>query len=143
VSSSEKADLARAAGAEHIINYTQEDVGARCREITGGAGVPVVFDGVGQSTWEGSRKSCAARGLIISFGNASGPVTNVALAQLADAGSLFHPAERAAGAARLFDMIRSGTVHVDIRQRYALTDAARAHRDLEARQTSGCSLLIP
>ena len=145
---------ARAAGAEHIIDYTQEDVGARCREITGGAGVPVVFDGVGQSTWEGSRKSCAARGLIISFGNASGPVTDVALAQLADAGSIFvtrptlfhyyaHPAERAAGAARLFDMIRSGTVHVDIRQRYALTDAARAHRELEARQTSGCSLLIP
>lgn len=154
VGSSEKAELARAAGAEHIIDYTQEDVGARCREITGGAGVPVVFDGVGQSTWEGSRKSCAARGLIISFGNASGPVTDVALAQLADAGSIFvtrptlfhyyaHPAERAAGAARLFDMIRSGTVHVDIRQRYALTDAARAHRELEARQTSGCSLLIP
>ena len=154
VGSAEKADLARAAGADHIIDYTTEDVGVRCRDITHGAGVPVIFDGVGKSTWEGSLKSCAPRGLIVSFGNASGPVTDVALGRLAEAGSifvtrptLFHyyatPAERQAGAARLFDMLRTGAVKVDIRQRYPLLEAARAHQELEARQTSGCSLLIP
>lgn len=154
VSSAEKGDLARAAGADHIIDYTTEDVGSRCRELTNGAGVPVVFDGVGRATWEGSLKSLAPRGLMISFGNASGPVTDVALGRLAEAGSvfvtrptLFHyyatPAERQAGAARLFDMLRTGAVKVDIRQRYPLIEAARAHQELEARQTSGCSLLIP
>ncbi len=154
VGSAAKADLARAAGADHVINYSEEDVGQRCRDLTGGKGVPVVFDGVGQDTWEASLKSVAARGLIISYGNASGPVTNVELRQLAEAGSifvtrptLFHyyadPSERAAGAARVFEMIRSGAVKVDIRQRYALQDAAQAHRDLEARHTTGSSILLP
>lgn len=154
VGSAAKADLARAAGADHVINYSEEDVGQRCRDLTGGKGVPVIFDGVGQDTWEASLKSVAARGLIISYGNASGPVTNVELRQLAEAGSifvtrptLFHyyadPSERAAGAARVFEMIRSGAVKVDIRQRYALQDAAQAHRDLEARQTTGSSILLP
>jgi NADPH2:quinone reductase len=154
VGSAEKADLARAAGADHIINYAEEDVAVQCRALTNGTGVPVVFDGVGRATWEGSLKSCAPRGLIVSFGNASGPVTDVALSRLAEAGSifvtrptLFHyyasPAESMAGVTRLFEMLRSGAVQVDIRQRYPLLDAARAHQELEARQTSGCSLLIP
>lgn len=154
VSTREKADLARAAGADHIIDYSHEDVGAKCRELTGGAGVRVVFDGVGQDTWEASLKSVGRRGLVISYGNASGPVMGVDLRALANAGSVFatrptlfdyyiDPAERAAGAARVFEMIRSGAVKVDIRQRYALEDVAQAHRDLEARKTTGSTILLP
>lgn len=116
--------------------------------------MPVVFDGVGKDTWAASLAATAPRGLVISYGNASGPVTGVDLRQLADAGSvfvtrptLFHyyadPAERMAGAARVFDMIRSGQIRVDIRQRYALRDAAQAHRDIEARQTTGSTVLLP
>lgn len=154
VSTEAKAVLARAAGADHIIDYTHEDVAARCRALTDGRGVPVVFDGVGKDTWAASLAATAPRGLVISYGNASGPVTGVDLRQLADAGSvfvtrptLFHyyadPAERMAGAARVFDMIRSGQIRVDIRQRYALRDAAQAHRDIEARQTTGSTVLLP
>lgn len=154
VSTPEKAELARAAGADHIIDYSHEDVGARCRELTNGAGVRVVFDGVGQDTWEASLKSVGRRGLVISYGNASGPVSGVDLRALANAGSAFatrptlfdyyvDPAERAAGAARVFEMIRSGAVNVDIRQRYALADVAQAHRDLEARKTTGSTILLP
>ena len=154
VGAPDKMDLARAAGADHIINYREADVAEACRALTGGAGVPVVFDGVGKDTWASSLKSVARRGLVISFGNASGPVTGVDLREIADAGSifvtrptLFHyyadAQERAAGAQRLFDMLASGALNVDIRQRYALRDAAQAHRDLEARQTTGCSVLLP
>lgn len=154
VSTEEKAAIARAAGADHIINYAHEDTAARCRELTGGKGVHVVFDGVGKDTWEASLKSCQRRGLVISYGNASGPVTGVDLRAVANAGSVFvtrptlydyyvDPAERAAGAAMLFDMIRKGVVSVDIRQRYKLTDVAQAHRDLEARLTTGSTILLP
>lgn len=154
VGAPDKIALAQAAGADHIIDYGQTDVAEACRALTGGMGVPVVFDGVGKDTWAASLKSVAPRGLVISFGNASGPVTGVDLREIADAGSifvtrptLFHyyadPAERAAGAARLFDMLGSGALKVDIRQRYALRDAAQAHRDLEARRTTGCSVLLP
>jgi NADPH2:quinone reductase len=154
VSTEEKADIARAAGADHIINYATEDTAARCRDLTGGKGVRTAFDGVGMDTWEASLKSCQRRGLIISYGNASGPVTGVDLRAVANAGSLFitrptlydyyvDPVERAAGAAMLFDMIRKGVVSVDIRQRYALADVAQAHRDLEARKTTGSTIFLP
>lgn len=154
VSTDEKAAIARAAGADHIINYAREDTAARCRELTGGKGVHVVFDGVGKDTWEASLKACQRRGLVISYGNASGPVTGVDLRAVANAGSLFvtrptlydyyvDPAERAAGADLLFDMIRRGVVSVDIRQRYPLSDVAQAHRDLEARRTTGSTILLP
>lgn len=154
VSTDEKAEIARAAGADHIINYTHEDTAARCRDLTGGKGASVVFDGVGKDTWEASLKSCRRRGLVISYGNASGPVTGVDLRSVANAGSLFvtrptlydyyvDPAERAAGAAMLFDLIGKGVLSVDIRQRYALADVAQAHRDLEARQTTGSTILLP
>ena len=154
VSTDEKAAIARAAGAGHIINYTHEDTVARCRELTGNLGVHVVFDGVGKDTWEASLKACQRRGLVISYGNASGPVTGVDLRAVANAGSLFvtrptlydyyvDPAERAAGAARLFDMIRRGVLSVDIRQRYPLAEVAQAHRDLEARLTTGSTVLLP
>ncbi|MFM7028641.1 MAG: quinone oxidoreductase family protein [Chakrabartia sp.] len=154
VGTTEKADLARAAGADHVIITTEEDTAKACRDLTEGKGVPVVFDGVGQDSWDASLRSTAPRGLIVSYGNASGPVTGVDLRRLAEAGSifvtrptLFHyyatPEERAAGAARLFEMLGTGAVTVDIRQRYALTDAAQAHRDLEARRTTGSSLLLP
>ena len=154
VSTDEKAAIARAAGADHIINYAREDTAARCRELTGGKGVHVVFDGVGKDTWEASLKACQRRGLVISYGNASGPVTGVDLRAVANAGSLFvtrptlydyyvDPGERAAGADLLFDMIRRGVVSVDIRQRYPLSDVAQAHRDLEARRTTGSTILLP
>lgn len=154
VSTEEKAEIARAAGSDHIINYSSEDVAARCRDLTGGKGVRVVFDGVGNDTWEASLKSCRRRGLVISYGNASGPVTGVDLRAVANAGSLFitrptlydyyvDPAERASGAAMLFDLIGNGVVSVDIRQRYPLEDVAQAHRDLEARLTTGSTILLP
>ena len=154
VGSADKADLARAAGADHVVVGSQDNVADQCRALTNGKGVPVVFDGVGQDSWASSLKSVAPRGLVISFGNASGPVTGVDLRQIADAGSIFvtRPTlfhyyaaadEREAGAARVFDMLRSGGLKVDIRQRYALQEATQAHRDLEARRTTGSSLLLP
>lgn len=152
VSTPAKAEAARAAGADHVIDYAQEEVAPRVRELTGGAGVRVAFDGVGKETWEASLGSTARRGLIVSFGNASGPVSGVSLGVLAQKGSLFvtrptlyhyyaEPAERAAGSARVWDMIASGAVKVSIGQRYALDDVAQAHRDLEARRTTGSTVL--
>ncbi len=154
VSTVEKAEAARAAGADHILRYRDEDVAARVRELTEGAGVRVSFDGVGKATWPVSLKSTARRGLIVSYGNADGPVTDVNLGILAQHGSQFvtrptlfdyyrDPAERAAGAARVFAMIESGAVSITIGQRYPLEDAARAHIDLESGRTTGSSLLIP
>lgn len=156
VSTEEKAALARAAGADEIIRYDHEDVAARVRELTGGAGVRVVFDGVGKSTWEASLGSVARRGLIVSYGNASGPVTGVNLAVLSQKGSIFvtrptlfdyytkaDEANASAGVVRLWQMIRSGKVTVAIGRRYPLEQAAQAHRDLEARATTGSSILIP
>lgn len=154
VSTEAKAEQARAAGADHIIFYRTEDTAARVRDITGGQGVRVVFDGIGQATWDASLDSSAPRGLIVSYGNADAPVSNVNLGILAAKGSLFttrptlfgyyaDPAERAAGVARLWGMLRSGKVRISIGQRYALKDVAEAHRDLEAGKTSGSTILLP
>lgn len=154
VSTAAKAEAARRAGAEHVIRYTQENVADHVREITDGQGAAVTFDGIGMATWPVSLKATARRGLIVSYGNAGGPVTDVNLGILAQHGSLFvtrptlfdyylDPGERAAGAARVFEMIDSGDIEVMIGQRYSLGDAARAHADLEAGRTTGSSLLIP
>lgn len=154
VSTEEKAAKAKAAGADDIIFYQTEDTAARVKEITGGAGVRVVFDGIGMATWESSLDSCAQRGLIISFGNADAPVTGVGLGILAGKGSLFvtrptlfdyyaTPEDSAAGMSKLFEMVRSGVVKVSIGQRYALEDAAQAHIDLENRKTIGATILQP
>jgi NADPH2:quinone reductase len=154
VSTDEKAALARAAGADHVILYGKEDVAAQVRELTGGKGVEVTFDGVGRDTWETSLNATARRGLIVSYGNASGPVTGVNLGTLAQKGSLYvsrptlfdyyhNAAERAAGTEYVFDMFRQGIIDITISHRYALEDAAQAHRDLEARKTVGSSILIP
>ncbi|QUM72166.1 quinone oxidoreductase family protein [Sphingopyxis granuli] len=154
VSTEAKAQTARDAGADHVIRYKQDDVAAHVREITDGQGVPVTFDGIGMATWTVSLKATARRGLIVSYGNAGGPVTGVNLGVLAQHGSQFvtrptlfdyylDPGERAAGAAHVFEMIESGAVAITVGQRYGLQDAARAHADLEAGRTTGSSLLIP
>jgi NADPH2:quinone reductase len=154
VSTDEKAALARAAGVDHVILYGKEDVAAQVRDLTGGKGVEVAFDGVGLDTWETSLNATARRGLIVSYGNASGPVTGVNLGTLAQKGSLYvsrptlfdyyhNAAERAAGAEYVFDMFRQGIIDITIGHRYALEDVAQAHRDLEARKTVGSSILIP
>lgn len=154
VSTPEKAALAQNAGADHVILYKSEDVAARVREITGGAGVRVTFDGVGMTTWEASLAATGRRGMIVSYGNAGGPVTGINLGTLAQKGSLFatrptlfdyysDPAERQAGADYVFDMFRQGVISANIGQTYTLEDAAQAHRDLEAGRTSGASILRP
>lgn len=154
VSTDEKAALAREAGADHIILYGKEDVARQVRELTDGKGVEVTFDGVGLDTWETSLDATARRGMIVSYGNASGTVSGVNLGILAQKGSLYvsrptlfdyyqNPAERAAGAEYVFDMFRQGIIKMNIGQRYALADAAQAHHDLEARQTTGSTLLLP
>ena len=152
-STEEKAALAKAAGADHVI-LTNEDVSQQVRELTGGNGVQVSFDGVGADSWQASLNSMAPRGMIVSYGNASGPVTGVALGELAAKGSLFvtrpglfhyyaDPGERAAGSARVFEMLANGALSVSINQRYPLKEAAQAHRDLEARKTTGSTILLP
>ncbi|WP_414900188.1 quinone oxidoreductase family protein [Sphingomonas flavalba] len=149
-----KAPLATAAGADHVLLSREEDIAARVRALTGGAGVRVAFDGVGMASWDATLASVAKRGLIVSYGNAGGPVTGIGLGALAAHGSLFvtRPTlfdyyvtaeERAAGVARLWAMLGSGAVTVTIGQRYPLEDAARAHADLEARRTTGSTVLIP
>ncbi|MBY0306959.1 MAG: quinone oxidoreductase [Sphingomonas sp.] len=154
VGSADKAALAREAGAAEIILYRDEEIAPRVRAITGGAGVRVTYDGIGQATWNASLDSTGRRGIIISYGNADAPVTGVALGILATKGSLYNtrptlfdyyatPDERAGGAARLWEMITSGKVKVTIGQRYPLEEAAQAHRDLEGRETHGSTLLIP
>lgn len=154
VGSAAKAAIATAAGADQVIDYSHADVAAAAREITGGEGVKVVFDGVGAATWPASLAATARRGLVISYGNASGPVTGVALGALASAGSLFvtrptvfdyyrGPAERAAGMQRVFDLVANGVLGASIGQRFALRDAAEAHRALESRATTGSTILLP
>ncbi|MEE4206800.1 MAG: quinone oxidoreductase [Erythrobacter sp.] len=154
VSTEAKADLARQAGCDHVIRYDEEDIAPRVREITDGAGVPVVLDGVGKDTFMASLDSLAPRGLLVSFGNASGPVDGVNLGILAQKGSLFatRPTlfhyyagaeERASGMARVWEMIGSGKVEVTIGQTYPLVEAAQAHRDLAARRTTGSTILVP
>jgi NADPH:quinone reductase len=153
VSTEEKAVLARQAGADHVILYGKEEVAPKVRELTGGRGVRVSFDGVGKDTWAASLDSVARRGLIVSYGNASGPVTGVALGQLAAKGSLFvtrpglydyyrNPAERVAGSARMFEMLDKGAISVSIGQRYQLSNIVQAHIDLEARKTVGSTIIL-
>lgn len=153
-SSADKAAKAKARGADEIIDYTRGETAERVRELTGGEGVRVTFDGVGQSTWEASLAATARRGLLVSFGNAGGPVEGVGLGILARHGSLFVtrptlfdyyavPSEARAGAARVFDLIARGVLTIEIGQRYPLEQAAQAHRDLEARKTLGSTILEP
>jgi NADPH2:quinone reductase len=154
VSSNAKEALAREAGCDLVIRYDREDIAPQVREYTDGAGVPVVFDGVGKDTFEASLDSMSPRGLLVSFGNASGAVDGVNLGILAQKGSLFvtrptlmhyymTPEDRSAGIARVWDMLGSGAVKVTIGQTYALKNAAQAHIDLEARRTTGSTVLKP
>jgi len=154
VGSDEKAALAKAAGCTHVINYRTEDYVARVREITGGAMCDVVYDGVGKDTFPSSLDCLKPKGLWVSFGNASGPVPPFDMALLSAKGSLFatrptlmtYTARRedlAANAADLLSMIEKGAIKVEPSRRYALRDAAQAHRDLEARLTTGSIVLIP
>jgi NADPH2:quinone reductase len=150
--SDEKCALAKSLGAAHVINYNKEDFTARVKEITGGKGVKVVYDSVGKDTWDKSLDCLAPFGLMASFGNASGPVPPFAPGILGNKGSLYvtrqtlftHIATREATqemADDLFDAVASGKVDIRIEQRYALADAGQAHRDLEARKTTGCTIL--
>jgi len=147
-----KCALALANGAEHAINYAAEDFLARVKEITDGKGVKVVYDSVGKDTWDKSLDCLAPFGLMASFGNASGPVAPMAPGMLGPKGSLYltrqtlftHIATREstqAMADELFDVVVSGKVQVHIAQRYTLENVQQAHRDLEARQTTGCTIL--
>jgi len=152
--SAEKCRLALKNGADFCINYRSEDIVERVREITKGEGVPVVYDSVGKDTFESSLRCLRHYGLMVSFGNASGPVPPFDLGILAQLGSLYiarptlvtytaKPADLRAMAAELFEMVISGKVIISIRQRYQLKDAAQAHRNLEARATTGSSILSP
>src|SRR5699024_5970944 len=154
VSTAEKAERAKRNGAWATINYTQENVVERVRELTAGAGCPVVYDSVGKATWEDSLDCLMRRGLMVSYGNASGPVENVNLAILNQKGSLFVTRPSLFGyldgreqfeamCADLFDVIASGDVHIDIGQRYALADAGQAQQALADRQTTGSTILVP
>lgn len=153
VGSDEKAELARAAGCAHPIVYTRENFVGRVREITDGKGVPVVYDSVGKTTFQGSLDCLRPRGFMILFGQSSGAVPPLDPSVLAK-GSLYltrptlftyvaRPEELAASAAELFDVVSKGAVRIDVRQTYALKDAAQAHRDLEARKTTGSTVLLP
>jgi NADPH2:quinone reductase len=154
VSSPAKAKLALAAGCTHVIDYKTEDFVKRTREITGGAGVDVVYDGVGKDTYPGSLDCLKPLGLWVSFGNASGPVTNFNLLDLSTKGSLYatrptlvtYVAKREAllaNAADLFDVVGKGAVKISVNHTYPLKDAAQAHRDLEGRKTTGSIVLLP
>ncbi|HKX91267.1 MAG TPA: quinone oxidoreductase [Sphingomicrobium sp.] len=152
VGSDEKAGLARAHGCDHPIVYTRTDFVAEVERITGGAKLPVVYDSVGRDTFLPSLDCLAPRGLMVSFGNASGPVEPISPLLLSQKGSLFltrptlftyiaRREELEAAAAELFEVIANDTVRIEVQQRYALSDAARAHRDLEARKTTGSTVL--
>ena len=147
-----KCALAKTHGAAHVINYSSEDFVARVKEITGGKGVKVVYDSVGKDTWDKSLDCLSPFGLMASFGNASGPVAPFAPGILGPKGSLYvtrqtlftHIATREgtqAVADDLFEAVTSGKVTIRIDQRYALEDVQQAHRDLEARKTTGCTIL--
>ncbi|MHA6722095.1 quinone oxidoreductase family protein [Sphingomonas sp. RS2018] len=150
----EKGAAVRAAGADHVLDHRSDDIAARVRELTGGEGVDVVFDGVGKASWAASLAATRRRGLIVSFGNASGAVDGIGLGALASHGSLFvtRPTmfdyyrsveERRAGFDSVFAMLRSGAIRPEIGQTFALEDAADAHRALEAGETRGSTLLLP
>lgn len=154
VGSEAKAELAKAHGCTHTILYRQEDVAAQVRALTDGAGVPVVYDSVGRDTWMASLDSLQPRGLLVTFGNASGPVDAVNLGILGQKGSLYvtrptlmtytaSVTDLRASAAALFEVVTAGAVKIPVNQTYPLADAAQAHRDLEARKTTGSTVLIP
>ncbi|ODT76442.1 MAG: quinone oxidoreductase [Pelagibacterium sp. SCN 64-44] len=152
--SAEKLALAKANGCHHVINYREEDFAARVRELTGGRGVDVVYDGVGKATFEGSLDSLRPRGLMVSFGNASGVVSIPDLVILSKKGSLYltrptgvhyfaRREDLLEGAAALFAAIKSGDIKVNIDRTFPLERAADAHRALEQRETTGSVLLLP
>jgi len=154
VGSEEKAALAKAHGCTHVINYKTQDFVAEVKAITGGTGVPVVYDSIGNDTFTGSLDCLSPLGTMVSFGSASGPVPPFSLNELASRGSLYitrptlftHTAKREnldAMAGELFSMVTSGRVKIETSQRYALADVAQAHRDLEARKTTGSVILMP
>ncbi|MBI4706042.1 MAG: quinone oxidoreductase [Deltaproteobacteria bacterium] len=154
VGSDEKAALARAHGCRYPLVHGRESFIARVRELTAGKGVPVVYDSVGKDTFEGSLQCLARRGMLVSFGNASGPPAPLDPLVLSRLGSLFltrptlfdYTASREellSSAAALFDVVRSGAVKIEVRQRWPLHRAAEAHRAIEARQTTGSSVLVP
>jgi NADPH2:quinone reductase len=152
--SAEKMALAKAHGADHVINYREENYVEKVKEITGGKGVPVVYDGVGKDTWEGSLDCLKPRGLMVSFGNASGPVAPVNLGILSAKGSLYvtrptlmtYTASRedlVESAGAVMDVVGKGLVKIEVNQTYPLSEAEQAHRDLEARKTTGSTVLLP
>ena len=154
VGSESKMAIAKAHGCAHVINSSTENVVARVKELTQGKGVPVVYDGVGQATFMTSLDCLSPRGLLVSFGNASGAVTGVSLGILASKGSLYvtrptlgtyiaTEAELAETMNDLFEMVQSGKVKIPVNQTYALSDVVQAHRDLEARKTTGTTILLP
>jgi NADPH2:quinone reductase len=154
VGSDEKAKVARAHGADHVVVYTKESFPERVRALTGGAGVAVVYDSVGKATWEGSLDSLRPFGLMVTFGNASGAVPPLDVGVLGRKGSLYvtrpsvfgYVARREdleRGASELFEVIRSGKVKIDVTRTFPLAAAAEAHRALEARATTGSIVLLP
>lgn len=154
VGSREKAELARAHGCEHPILYREEDFVARVREITGGEGVAVVYDSVGKDTFLKSLDCLRPMGMMVSFGQSSGAIDSFDPGLLAAKGSLFltrpslmvytaKPADLQATAAELFSVVEAGAVKIEVNQTYPLRDAAQAHRDLEARKTTGSTVLLP
>jgi NADPH2:quinone reductase len=154
VGTDEKAEIARAHGCDHPVVYTRESFVERVREVTGGEGVPVVYDSVGKDTFEDSLDCVRRLGLMVSYGNASGPVPPMDLSLLAEKGSIFitrprlygYIAERdelVAGAGELFDVVARGVVEIRIARRFALADAAEAHRVLESRAVTGSMVLVP
>jgi NADPH:quinone reductase len=152
VGSDEKAALAKANGCDHTIVYTRENFVDRVKEITNGAGVPVVYDSIGKDTFEGSLECLSPFGLMVSFGNASGPVPPLPLTALKGSLYITRPSlmpytekrsDLETTAQDLIDVVQAGTVKIHVSQRYALADVAQAHRDLEGRHTTGSTVLIP
>ena len=154
VGSEEKMALAKSAGCDHVILTSKEKIPERVKEITGGKGVPVVYDGVGKDTFNDSLDCLSPLGMMVSFGNASGAVAPVNIGVLATKGSLFltrptlvnYTAKREdllAAARELFSVVKSGAVNIKINQTYPLREAAQAHADLESRKTTGSTVLLP
>ncbi len=154
VGSEEKAELARAHGYSHVINYNTENFVERVKKLTGGKGVDAVYDSVGKTTWLGSLDCLKPRGMFVTFGQSAGPIEGFTLAHLAQRGSLFatrpslfaYTASRAdleLSAQSLFDVVGSGVVKINVSQRFSLTEAANAHQVLEGRRTTGSTILIP
>jgi len=153
VSSAAKAEVARTHGCDYTINYSTEDIAKRVRELTDGVGVNVVLDSVGKDTFEASLDSVKRRGLVVCVGTSSGPIPpfnphilglkgSPYLTRPALADYIADPAEKAALAGELFDHVASGRIRIETNQRYALEDAAQAHRDLESRKTTGSSVFV-